>query len=90
VQEEILEKLRRRKLVKGEGGAVVGAVYIAGEDKKSKDMEEDDWGNRGTLGKENEETPTYQAYVHAIERWTPPMDRGITEQGKVSPASGQL
>jgi hypothetical protein len=74
VEEEILEKLRRQKLVKG-GGAVVGAVFIAGEDRKSEDMEEDDWGNRGTLRKEKEEAPTYQAYVHAIEHWTTPIDR---------------
>jgi hypothetical protein len=75
VQDEILEKLRCQKLVKVEGGAVVGAVFVAEEDRKSKDMEEYDWGNRGTLGKENEEAPTYQAYVHAIEHWTPPIDR---------------
>lgn len=75
VQEEILEKLKRKKLVKSEGGVVVEAVFTVVDIDDDVQDEVEEW--EGSDIQEDvkmtpEVAPTrahYQAYVRAVERW---------------------
>ena len=75
VQAEILEKLKRKKLVKGEGGAVVGAVFATMDMDEDEKDEVEEWEQTDIKDIEkmsSEVSPTrahYQAFVRAVERW---------------------
>lgn len=73
IQEEILDKLKCKKLVKNENGTVVGMVFTTLDDVQEETDEWEELGDQEDLRMRTEVTPTkvnYQAYVRTIARWS--------------------